>query len=165
LAKQHIVRLLAVYQRPSDVAAEIRSEFGITITRQTVAKYNPATRSGAKLSSELREVYRQTRETFKKDLDSIAFAQRPARLQTLQRLAEKAESAGDLRLAHDCVETAAKEMGGIFNRSHAMQVAEPHVPRTLADFYARPKDKKCLQGLAADADCGAAVEADPAARH
>ena len=68
--KRFIVERLAQYASHATVVAEVAQEFSISVTRQTVARYDPSSRAGAKLSKRLRELHAERRATFLKDVDS-----------------------------------------------------------------------------------------------
>jgi hypothetical protein len=120
--KRFIVERLAQYASHATVVAEVAQEFSISVTRQTVARYDPSSRAGAKLSARLRELHAQTRATFIKDVDSISVAAQVVRLRTLERLAAKAEEQGDLELAAHILAQVAKERGGLFTNKYAAVV-------------------------------------------
>jgi hypothetical protein len=62
--KYYAVSWLARHRTPSEVAAGLRGEFGLKISRQAVAKYDPTTTTGKKLSTSWRDLFLKLREEF-----------------------------------------------------------------------------------------------------
>lgn len=113
-ARAFVVCALASFDAPSIVAAAVRKEFGLTITPQSVEAYDPTKRAGRKLSDKWKQLFEQARKTFLEDTSSIPISHRAARLRALSRMATKAEDVGNMALAAQLIEQAAKEVGGAF---------------------------------------------------
>ncbi|MBN9335058.1 DUF2280 domain-containing protein [Devosia sp.] len=109
--KTFVVQSLACFDSPSVVVAAVKQEYGETITRQAVEGYDPNKRAGSNLADKWRQVFEETRKTFLEDTSKIAISHRAVRLRALQRMAEKAESQGNMPLAASLMEQAAKEVG------------------------------------------------------
>ncbi|WP_169194944.1 DUF2280 domain-containing protein [Devosia sp. MC1541] len=109
--KTFIVQSLACFDTPSVVVAAVKQEFGEVITRQSVEGYDPNKRAGANLSEKWKSLFEETRKTFLEDTSKIAISHRAVRLRALQRMAEKAETQGNMALAANLMEQAAKEVG------------------------------------------------------
>lgn len=110
-AQTYAVQALACFDAPTVVAEAIRKEFGVSITPQSVEAYDPNKRAGAKLASKWRTLFDETRQAFLEDTSKIAISHRAVRLRALQRMAEKAEAMGNIALAAQLFEQAAKEAG------------------------------------------------------
>lgn len=106
-----IVQSLACFDAPSTVVKAVQDEYGITITRQSVETYDPNKRAGRNLAQKWRAIFEETRAAFLEDTSKIGISHRAVRLRTLQRMAEKAETIGNMVLASSLLEQAAKEMG------------------------------------------------------
>lgn len=115
--KTYVVQCLAVFQTPSVVVKGIKAEWGVAITPQAVECYDPTKRAGRALAKRWRALFEETRARFLEDTASVGIAHRVVRLATLQRLADRAESMGALKLAAEMCERAAKEMGGAYDRN------------------------------------------------
>ena len=89
-------------------------EFGITVTRQTVQGYDPTKTAGRRCAPRWQQLFEATRRAFVRDTSEIAIAHRTVRLRALSRIAVKAEEAGNLALAVQVYEVAAKECGDAF---------------------------------------------------
>jgi len=132
--KTFIVQSLACFDTPSVVADAVRKEFGEQITRQTVEGYDPTKKAGANLSTKWRSIFEAAREEFLKDTSRIAISHRAVRLRALQRMAEKAESMGNMALAAQLHEQAAKECGDAYSNRHRME----HTGKDGKDLPAAP---------------------------
>jgi hypothetical protein len=112
--KLAIVQALACFDTPSEVAAAVKEEFGVTITRQQVAGYDPTKATCKGMARKLRAIFETTREAFLADVSTIPIAQQAVRLRALQRELERARARGNSAMVLDVLERAAKEIGGAF---------------------------------------------------
>lgn len=112
--KTFIVQSLACFDTPSVVVAAVKAEFGDVVTRQAVEGYDPNKKAGAALSDKWRQLFDETRKTFLEDTSKIAISHRAVRLRALQRMAEKAETQGNMVLAAQLHKQAAEEVGGAY---------------------------------------------------
>lgn len=112
--KVFIVERLACFDKPVEVQQAVKREFKVDVTLPQLAAYNPTQASGARLSKTLREVFEATRKKFLEDTSSIAIAHRSYRLRMLDRMAEKMVDVGNVVVAAQLLEQAAKEEGGAF---------------------------------------------------
>jgi hypothetical protein len=118
--KEFIVKGLACYDSPTFVADSVRDNFGIEITRQQVHEYDPAcVRRPAQRWCELFAV---TRAAFLAEAASIGIANKIVRLRRLDRLASRCER-NSVALALICLQTAAKECGGMYENRRRIDVA------------------------------------------
>lgn len=139
--KIFIVQSLACFDTPSVVVDAVRKEFGATITRQSVEGYDPTKKAGSNLAEKWRLLFEETRKTFLEDTATIAISHRAVRLRALQRMAEKAETQGNMVLAANLLEQAAKEVGDSYTNRRQISGPDggPVEVRTLADFYSNPQ--------------------------
>jgi hypothetical protein len=112
--KRFIVQALACFDTPSQVAAAVKDEFGIDISRMQVATYDPMKATGSDLSPKWRAIFEQTRKKFLDDVSAIPIAQQSFRLRALNRMLRLAEDRKNAALAAQLLEQAAKEVGGAF---------------------------------------------------
>lgn len=112
--KTFIVQALACFDTPSQVAEEVKKEFGVEISRQQVETHNPTKVAGKGLAKKWVDIFHATRERFRSDITSIPIANRAYRLRALQRMAEKAETMRNMPLAAQLHEQAAKEAGDMY---------------------------------------------------
>lgn len=120
--KIFIVQRLACFDLPSVVAAAVKEEFGVDVSRQAIEAYDPTKRASKSLSDKLRKLFEETRKSFLDDTSGIAISHKAVRLRTLQRMAEKAENMGNIMAAKDLLEQAAKEMGGAYGNKRVHEV-------------------------------------------
>ena len=113
--KAFIVRGLARYETPTQVAAAVQAQFGVTVTRQQVHEYNPG--NPRPPASRWCELHAVTREKFLADLGQIGIAQKAYRLRMLDHFARKAMEQNFFMKAAEYMEQAAKECGGIYERA------------------------------------------------
>ena len=107
----HILQGLACFDTPEQVAASVKVKFGLVLTRQRIEAWHPERRAGAKLGAHWREMFYETRAKLLAEVENIPIACRSYRLKVLQRVAEHAEAMGNLPLAMQVLEQAAREVG------------------------------------------------------
>lgn len=112
--KTFIVQGLATYMTPSEVAEAVNKEFGITVTRQQVAKYDPHKAAGINLAQKWKDLFKRFRDDFNTNVQAIPIANKAYRLNMLDRMARDAEKSKNRPLAAALAEQAAKEMGDIY---------------------------------------------------
>jgi len=112
--KTYIVQALACFDSPSIVAASVKKEFGIEVSRQLVESHDPNKKAASGLAPKWRVLFEETRKTFLEDTASIAISHRAVRLRALQRMADKAEGQGNMVLASSLLKQAAEEVGGSY---------------------------------------------------
>lgn len=140
--KHFIVQALACYDTPSQVAEAVKQEFGLEITRQQCALYDPEKYVARNLSAKWKALFAATRKKFIDEVSRIPIANRSYRVRALGRMARRAEDSKNLALAAQLIEQAAKEVGDIFvNRR-----VEPD--RTLDDEKKRLEIEKLRKELA-----------------
>jgi hypothetical protein len=112
LAKFTIVKALAHNYMPMEVVALIQSEFGITISRQTVEHYDP--RKSAQIAKCWESYFLQELRAYNQALDNIATESRAWRQKQRCKLLEISEKRGDAALSLRIIDSAMKEATGGF---------------------------------------------------
>ncbi len=112
--KAFIVQALACYDTPSQVVDAVKEEFDLVVSRPQVQSYDPTKRIGRSLSAKWRALFEETRKRFLKEAAEIPIAAQSYRLRALQRMYEKTAARGNVPLAAQLIEQAAKETGGMF---------------------------------------------------
>ncbi|MES2262115.1 MAG: DUF2280 domain-containing protein [Pseudomonadota bacterium] len=112
--KLFIVKALACFDAPTQVAAAVKQEFNLDVTRQQVSCYDPDTYVGRNLSEKWRTIFVDTRKRFREDVAEIPIASRAFRLRALGRMAQNAEGMRNIPLAVQIIEQAAKEVGDVY---------------------------------------------------
>jgi len=82
--KRFVIKCLAAYTPPTEVAATVMERFGKRITPSGILSYHPDKKQGAELSPRLRALFTRERRRFHKQLDDIPIAHVAYRLQALQ---------------------------------------------------------------------------------
>jgi hypothetical protein len=119
--KLRIVQALARFDTPSQVAKDIKAEFGLDVSPQQCEAYDPNKRVGQKLSEKFRLIFAETRKAFLEDTSLIGVSHRAVRLRTLQRMIERTESQGNLSLTAQLLEQVAKETGDAYTNRHRLE--------------------------------------------
>ncbi len=110
--KEFIVKGLACFDTPSEVAEGVCVNFGITVSRQQVFSYDPdGSRPPAERWSAL---HAATRAKFLSEIAGIGIAHKAVRLRLLERYVRHSEKFTDRSDAAALLEQAAKECGGIY---------------------------------------------------
>ena len=111
--KRFIVKLLAVYESPSEIIASVKEKFDVTVTRQQLQHYDPTTVAGADLSEELKKLFTDTRKAFD-DAEIVPLSKQVVRMKKLSGYVEKFENMGNYGKAAEIIEQIAKDEGGAF---------------------------------------------------
>lgn len=112
--RMHILTELACFATPVQVATTVKEKFGLEVSRQCVEAHHPERRAGAKLNPALRALFYETRAKLQEELDDIGIACQAFRLRQLERMLERAEGMGNIALAVDVLQQAAREVGGMY---------------------------------------------------
>lgn len=146
--KAYIVEALACFDSPSTVADAVNREFEVSVSRQQVERYDPTKRAGQNLSKKYRAIFEATRRGFISDTTNIGWAHRATRLRMIQRVGEKAERMGNLSLALQAAEQAAKEEGQIFTNRRELSGPNGSAIPTETEVrvrYIRPDHPEAIQ--------------------
>lgn len=133
--KAFIVQALACFDTPSQVVDAVKEEYGIDVTRQQVQTYDPTKQLGKALSLKWRAMFEATRARFLKETAEIPIASQSFRLRALQKLYEKTASRGNVVVAAQLIEQAAKETGGIFVNRHRGEAPDETPPAPKRFVY------------------------------
>lgn len=143
-----IVQGLARYQTPTEVAESVSKEFGITVERQQVAKYDPTKVAGKNLAQKWKELFEECRKKFNEDISAIPISNLAFRLQMLNDMAVDAYRSKNRVLTADLLKQAAEEVGGKYTNqskvdSKVEQTGEMNhkhsidLPENIADLSAQ----------------------------
>jgi hypothetical protein len=123
--KEFIVKGLACYDTPSQVAEAVNLMFGIRVSRQRVNRYKPD--SPRPPAQRWRDLHAATRQALLRELAEIGVAHRAVRLRRLDRLASRSEQS-NVTTALKCLEMAAKECGGMYESRRRSIVRHAALP-------------------------------------
>jgi len=121
--KAFIVRGLARYETPTQVAASVKANFDIEITRRQVFAYDPA--GSRPPAQRWIDLHAATRAKFMQATAEIGVAQKVVRLRMLDRFAHRADEQNYTERAARFLAQAAKECGGFYERYQRSQPAAP----------------------------------------
>lgn len=117
-ARRFVVTELACWQRPSAVAKAVKEQFGITVTRQAIERYNPYRAAGSNLTPELKTLFDDTRSKFRDERSDIGIYDRIVRMRMLDNAARAFEEMGNYLAMAQILEQAAREEGDSFTNKH-----------------------------------------------
>jgi len=112
--KIFIVNALAAFDTPSQVAAAVKEEFDLEVSRQVVQAHDPTKFAGRSLAAKWRTMFDASRAAFLEDCTAIPIANRATRIRALNRMAVKAETMRNFALAAQLHKQAAEEMGNAY---------------------------------------------------
>ena len=116
-----IVQALACFDTPNQVSIAVKEEFGLDVPRSHVQAYDPSKALAKSLGKKWRELFAATRKAFIEDQATIPIAHQNFRLRALNRMYDKAASGGNIALAAQLIEQAAKEAGDAFTNKHKLE--------------------------------------------
>ena len=116
-----IVQRLALFDGPAQVVKAVKEEFGLDVTRQGVHFYDPTTPAGPALNEGLKALFFETRAKAKRDLDFIPSFHKAIRLRRLDNMIMIAMDRGNVPLAAQLLEQAAKESSGAYTNKHQLE--------------------------------------------
>ena len=108
--KIFIVQSLACFETPQQVADAVKQEYGIEISRQQVAVYDPTKYAGRNLSKKLKDLFESTRTDFREKIEDIAIANKAYRLRELQKMYD--DSGRNKRAKQNLLKQAFQETDG-----------------------------------------------------
>lgn len=128
--KTFIVQALACFDTPSEVAAAVKAEFGLDVSKQLCETHDPTKRCAASLAKRWVALFHETRKGFLESAADIAISHRSVRLRALQRMATAAERIKNYTLAAQLYEQAAKEVGDAYTNRRQLTGAngKPLIP-------------------------------------
>jgi hypothetical protein len=139
--KVFLVTRLACHEPLAAVLAGFRAEFGEAIDRRKAHHYDaskPYHRRG--LGKALCQLFDDTRAAFDREAMTVPIANKIFRLRAYQRYMERAEEMGNLVLAGEMCERAAKEVGGAYTNRREMNGPNGGVKCVLVELPAVAKD-------------------------
>lgn len=114
-AREFVVAQLAMFDPPSMVAKAVKEEFGFDVSPQACESYDPTKRAGKSLNKRWADLFVQMRADFIAGKVEIGIANKMTRLRTLERMARKTESSGNVGMTAQLLEQAAKESGDAYS--------------------------------------------------
>lgn len=119
--KREIVTLLACFNSPAEVVAEMRELHEVDLTIRQVVGYDP-TRLTFDAGDWARELFEQVRDKYTHDIASIPAAQQAWRLNELGKGYKRAMKAKNQVLANQTLKQIAEELGGSYTNEQRLKV-------------------------------------------
>ena len=120
--KEFIVKGLASFDTPSEVAEAVKANFAVEVSRQQVYAYDP--RCSQPPAPRWQALHAATRAAYLSELAEIGIAQKAFRLRALDRMVHYALKHHAPGRAQALLEQAAKECGGVFEHNRGRSEAE-----------------------------------------
>ncbi|MGB9179999.1 MAG: DUF2280 domain-containing protein [Pyrinomonadaceae bacterium] len=114
------VQLLACFRTPSEVVEALQQKFKIAVARQLVEHYDPTKKAGETLNEELKELFFNTRKSYLEKIEDIGLTHQVYRIDRLQEMFISANLGGNIVEARNCLEQAAKELGGAYTNKREL---------------------------------------------
>ncbi|MEX2605509.1 MAG: DUF2280 domain-containing protein [Gracilimonas sp.] len=117
--KSFIVMSLACYDPPTKVKGLVQERFGVEVSLSQLAYYNPKSIQGSEqLAGKWKKLFEETREKFLTEITEVPISQKVYRLKILQENLQNLERIKNYKGMNECLEQAAKEVGGAFTNKH-----------------------------------------------
>ena len=119
--KAFIVQALACFDTPTQIASQVKQEFGLNISIQQVSSYDPTKAIAKNLGQKWIDLFNATRTRFQTELSDIPIANKAYRLRALNRMMTSAEKMRNMALAASLMEQAAKECGDAYTNKQKVE--------------------------------------------
>ena len=119
--KAFIVQALACFDTPTQIASQVKQEFGLDISIQQVSSYDPTKAIAKNLGQKWNDLFNATRTRFQTELSDIPIANKAYRLRALNRMMTSAEKMRNMALAASLMEQAAKECGDAYTNKQKVE--------------------------------------------
>ena len=119
--KAFIVQALACFDTPTQIASQVKQEFGLDISIQQVSSYDPTKAIAKNLGQKWIDLFNTTRTRFQTELSDIPIANKAYRLRALNRMMTSAEKMRNRALAASLMEQAAKECGDAYTNKQKVE--------------------------------------------
>ncbi|HBN1562528.1 DUF2280 domain-containing protein [Enterobacter hormaechei] len=123
--KAFIVQALACFDTPTQIASQVKQEFGLDISIQQVSSYDPTKAIAKNLGQKWIDLFNATRTRFQTELSDIPIANKAYRLRALNRMMTRAEGMKNMALAASLMEQAAKEVGDAYSNKQKVEHTSP----------------------------------------
>ena len=120
-AKVFVVHSLAAFESPASVAASVKKDFAVDITRQAIEAYDPTKYAGRNLGEPWKTIFEESRKAFVGEKVEVGIAHRAIRLHRYEKLYLEAERRGATKLAAELLVLAAKESGDAFTNKRQLE--------------------------------------------
>lgn len=154
--KRRIVTDLAGFATTGEVRAMLKEEYELEISLKDIIRYD-ATKTYCCVGEQLRTLFHQTRKEYVEGVADLHIANQAFRLRRLMAMALKAEKLGNLKLAAELYEQAAKDHGGAYTNERRLSGQVDHRHR-MTPAQARDKIAEYMAQLPTPAKKQAATK-------
>ncbi|ENH9344014.1 DUF2280 domain-containing protein [Enterobacter roggenkampii] len=151
--KAFIVQALACFDTPTQIASQVKQEFGLDISIQQVSSYDPTKAIAKNLGQKWIDLFNATRTRFQTELSDIPIANKAYRLRALNRMMTSAEKMRNMALAASLMEQAAKECGDAYTNKHKFEHSGPNGGAIQTITMSKEEYKSARQEMMEDDDC------------
>ncbi|MDT9429876.1 DUF2280 domain-containing protein [Escherichia coli] len=151
--KAFIVQALACFDTPTQIASQVKQEFGLDISIQQVSSYDPTKAIAKNLGQKWIDLFNATRKRFQNEIADIPIANKAYRLRVLDRMATRAEGMKNLALTAEIIEQAAKECGDAYTNRHKFEHSGPNGGAIQTITMSKDEYKSARQEMMEDDDC------------
>lgn len=151
--KAFIVQALACFDTPTQIASQVKQEFGLDISIQQVSSYDPTKAIAKNLGQKWIDLFNATRTRFQTELSDIPIANKAYRLRALDRMMNNAEKMRNIALATEIIEQAAKECGDAYTNKHKFEHSGPNGGAIQTITMSKEEYKSARQEMMEDDDC------------
>ncbi len=134
-----IIQCLARFMTVTETQEHLSTVLGIDCTASHLSYYQPTGSQSAKLDQRWKDLFRTERQRYIAELSDSPMSHQRYRLDSILRLARKAEAKGEYDVALKAYEQASKEVGGIFTNLRKIESRNPK--RALAELLGLSPDE------------------------
>lgn len=120
--RERIIELLAAGHRHREIANMVNEEYGTHVTSAYVRRQNPMVSVGERLPDQLHALFHSLRSQHQERIMRMGIAHQPTRMQMLQLMADDAYEKGNIKMAAQLLEQAAREMGGAYTNKSNLEI-------------------------------------------
>lgn len=121
--KREIVLSLAGFMSPAAIRVKMKEDHGLDLEYRQITVYDP-TRTHFEGSQRWRDIFEAARKNYVEDTLTVPVANQGYRLRTIQGLLDKALEQGNMVMAMQLMEQAAKEVGGLLTNARQLNVSD-----------------------------------------
>ena len=134
-----IIQCLARFMTVTETQEHLSTVLGIDCTASHLSYYQPTGSQSAKLDQRWHDLFRIERQRYISELSDTPMSHQRYRLDSLLRIARKAEADGAYDTALRAYEQASKDLGGIFTNLRKIEHKDPK--RALAEILGISTDE------------------------
>ena len=132
--QRFIVLKLACFETPTEVAAAVKEEFGLELSKQAVAHY-----ASVEAAEKWKLLYAEARKRYIEDTAEVEVAHQGFRLRELGKLYQRAKKRSADKMAAEFLRQAAEEVGGSYTNRRTLDIGTPEkAAKALSEILGVP---------------------------